>query len=474
MKTHTYTLFFRGIGIGISLVLVWFCSTCERPLASTAFKLEQETTLVQLPLDPFASLKTQPMHPAFQSKQITSQSFPPLSSATLDLEAYSDITLAELTGPGKITHLWFAVENHAHKWSQLVLRMYWDEEKRPSVEVPLGDFFGIGMGLQKEMNSTPLVVTSAGRSRHCYFPMPFNNHARITLENQGASKIKDIYFCIDVQKLQHLPARTPYFHAHYHQATPCTLGVAYPLCFISGMGYFVGVVLHVKNTQGKPWDEGIERFFINHAREPALEGIGLDHYFGQAQGFTVLQHPYFGCNFHEGNFKGARSCVYRFHLMDPIGFSKSLRVTFDHGNKNIRTDYYYSVAYWYQLEPHRPFPQLPPFSRRLVSPPTVKEQAVIDASDAAWYYYGNRQWKMAIMAFMRMKEFFPEEPFPLYNLACVFALDGQAEQALYYLEQAYNKGFTDSSYLEQDVDFRSIRAHPRYQQLLDKMEGAIP
>ena len=67
----------------------------------------------------------------------------------------------------------------------------------------------------------------------------------------------------------------------------------------------------------------------------------------------------------EKELAGGRSSVYRFHLDSPIPFKKNMKATIEHGHANHRSDNFYSVAYWYQAEPHMPFPPLPPMDERI-------------------------------------------------------------------------------------------------------------
>ena len=99
------------------------------------------------------------------------------------------LTVAELHGPGVITHIWCTIAHDAPFYSRLMtLRIYWDGEEHPSVECPLGDFFGIGHGVDQSFTSLPIRVTSDGRARNCYWPMPFRKSARITVTNESGQR----------------------------------------------------------------------------------------------------------------------------------------------------------------------------------------------------------------------------------------------------------------------------------------------
>ena len=299
------------------------------------------------------------------------------------------LTLLEESGPGVITHVWFTLaSDEPYHLKKLVLHMYWDGEATPSVETPLGDFFGLGLGDYYVFESTPLSVAPS-HALNCFFPMPFQKHARITVTNMGQQKVDAFYFNIDFQLLpQPLPPDTMYFHAQYRQASP-NRGVIsdwkdngdprvndlknlngqdnYVWLEAAGRGHFVGVTMSVLQNQDFWWGEGDDMFFVDGASQPTISGTGSEDYFlgaydfgGRPFSFATYGAPVVG-----EERAGGRSSAYRFHLDSPITFSKSLRATIEHGHANARSDNYFSVAYWYQTEPHAPFPALPPVEERV-------------------------------------------------------------------------------------------------------------
>ena len=291
-------------------------------------------------------------------------------------------------GPGAITHIWFAVADHeAMALKKVVLRMYWDNEQTPSVEAPIGDFFGLGLGECVVWQSEVLSVSPVC-GLNSFFPMPYAHHARVTVENQGKQPIWGLFFNIDYRK-DHvpLPEETLYFHAQYRQAQP-NRGLApdftnnqdlradgltnvdgrdnYVWMEARGKGQFVGVTMSVLQNQDSWWGEGDEMFFIDGDTLPTLQGTGAEDYFTGAGDFrTAFSFGLAGAPVVGAEVAGSRSSVYRFHLEAPIPFEESMRATIEHGNANARSDNYYSVAYWYQLEPHAPFPVLPPVDQRI-------------------------------------------------------------------------------------------------------------
>ncbi len=305
------------------------------------------------------------------------------------LPAGDTLTLLDDSGPGMITHIWITLtDDNPDNLKALVLRMYWDGETNPSVEAPLGDFFGLGLGEYFLYHSIPLAV-GPDRALNCFFTMPFNKSARITLTNESDHQVHAIFFNVDYQIYSHpLASNMLYFHAQYRQATP-TKGVTnqwksnddpvaddrknptgddnYVWMEARGRGQFVGVTMSVLQNQDDWWGEGDDMFFIDGSATPSINGTGSEDYFLGAFGFgqTAFSYDLFGAPVKGGQTAGSRSSVYRFHLDSPIPFTKSMRATIEHGHANVRSDNYFSVAYWYQTEPHMSFPALPPLRERL-------------------------------------------------------------------------------------------------------------
>ena len=285
--------------------------------------------------------------------------------------------LADLKGPGVITHFWNTIAHKATFYSRLLtLRIYWDDEVDPSVECPIGDFFGIGHGLDKPFVSLPIKVSSDGRGRNCYWPMPFRKSARVTVTNESDTRCDAFYYYLDWQKYRSLPSGTAYFHSMYRQEYPCVMGRNYLIADIEGHGHYVGTVQSVQNMSSGWYGEGDDFFFIDGETEPRLRGTGTEDYFCDGWGFRQHDGPYYGVPLWEGYEPGNRGSVYRFHIADPIPFKKSLRVEIEHkGSQEFpdktfsgfieRDDLMSSVAFWYQIEPHKTWPALPPGPERL-------------------------------------------------------------------------------------------------------------
>ncbi|HTV41295.1 MAG TPA: glycoside hydrolase family 172 protein [Candidatus Sulfotelmatobacter sp.] len=303
------------------------------------------------------------------------------------------LTLAELAGPGRIVHFWNTISDKELYYSRLLsLRIYWDGETNPSVQCPIGDFFGVGNGIDQAFDSLPVSVSSNGRGRNCYWPMPFKKAARITVTNDGKQPCENFYYQIDWQKLRSLPRQTAYFHAMYRQEYPCVMGRNYLIADIRGRGQYVGTVLSVCLASPKWFGEGNEYFFVDGENEPNLRGTGTEDYFCEGWGFYPGSQPFYGASYWEGdagNDVGNLGSFYRWHIPDPVSFRKSLRLEIEHRGGQIfpdgtktgfieRDDLFSSVAFWYQVEPHKSFPDLPPGPDRL----PLRDVVLITSSQA--------------------------------------------------------------------------------------------
>jgi hypothetical protein len=288
------------------------------------------------------------------------------------------ITLLDEKGPGEITHIWMTIaDGERYSLKKIVLRMYWDGESSPSVLTPVGDFFGLGLGEYVLYDSLPLQV-APDNALNCFFPMPFEKHARITITNEGSRPIDALYWNIDYRAYNHpLPPGTLYFHAEYRQAMPT---IAHPNAtknldgknnyvwlVARGRGQFVGVTMSVIENSDGWWGEGDDMFFVDGEKLPSINGTGTEDYFLGAWDFGdhSFSYPLYGAPVTGPELQGSRWSVYRFNLDSPITFTKSIRATIEHGTADDRGDSYFSVAYWYQTQPHLPLPALPPVNERI-------------------------------------------------------------------------------------------------------------
>ncbi len=286
------------------------------------------------------------------------------------------LVMADIEGPGVIRHIWNTVNSKEYGASRLLrVRMYWDGEEEPSVDCPLGDFFGMGHGVNANFESEIVRVSAEGLARNCYWAMPFKKSAKITVTNEGTKPAIAFYWYVDWAKLDSLPEDTPYFHAMYRQEYPCAQGSRYLIADIDGRGHYVGTLLNCRQHERGWMGEGDDFFFIDGEEEPSLKGTGTEDYFCDAWGFRESSGPYYGVNIYEGYEIQDRTSVYRWHLHDPVSFRKTMRLEMEHwgwwwkrdenGNytneidDGPRADDWSSVAFWYQLEPHKPYGEMP-------------------------------------------------------------------------------------------------------------------
>ena len=288
------------------------------------------------------------------------------------------LVLADLDGPGVLTHFWNTTMSlNPFLGRALVLRMYWDGSDRPSVEVPLGDFFGVGHGAHATFQSLPVGVSSHGRSRNCFWRMPFRKHAKITVTNEnGKLGPVPFYYYLDWEQVDELPEETVYFHARYRQQTPAASG-DHVILETEGRGHYVGTVYSAHQTKTGWFGEGDDRFYIDGEEVPSIQGTGTEDYFGDAWGFREFAGPFHGVTLYEGPMLGDRVSAYRWHVNDPVRFTKSLKMSIEHrgsvftdqgeqlSSSGEREDWISSVAFWYQTPVTTWKEELPPADQRV-------------------------------------------------------------------------------------------------------------
>ncbi len=339
----------------------------------------------------------------------------------LHVQPGDTVVLADLTGAGVINHIWCTMDcRQEHYLRRIVLRMRWDNEEDFSVNVPIGDFFGIGHARTANYASLPLQMSPAdGKAFNCFFPMPFAKRAQIELGNECDVEVL-FYYYVDYESHDAIAADQGRFHAQWRRENP-TEGISdegvsnpdwsfggtniggegnYVILEAKGQGHYVGCNLNIHNLRQRPglewpeevpwplrmedfqthgeaigrcfnwYGEGDDMIFVDGEKwPPSLHGTGTEDYFNTAWCPAVEYHaPYHGITLPGGENWSGKVSFYRFHIEDPICFQKSIRVTIEHGHANRRSDDLSSTAYWYQHEPHHPFPALPPVVARLPRP----------------------------------------------------------------------------------------------------------
>jgi hypothetical protein len=288
------------------------------------------------------------------------------------------------SGPGVITHIWFTISARSgDHLKELVLRGYWDGNAKPSVEVPIGDFFGLNLGAYQIYESQYLAC-SPGKSLNCYFAMPYRNSAKFTVTNEGTQEVGSFYSNIDYMTVPKLPDDAMYFHAQYRQR-PAVARVADPAVKLNpdgknnyvymetrGRGHLMGVTLGVLQNANGWWGEGDEMIFVDDESKPIIVGTGTEDYFlgswnfGGREGAVPFSHAMYGAPIIVNPERtGGRYCCYRWHGDNPVTFDRYLKHTIEHGHANDRSDSFFSAAYWYQATPYTEFPPLPPLAERI-------------------------------------------------------------------------------------------------------------
>jgi hypothetical protein len=317
-----------------------------------------------------------------RSKRVSSWDRSGANVDYVSIEPGETKTLAEVDGAGCVNKTYATVFSFDRLWlRKLVLRMFWDGEENPSVEVPFGDFYGVSNCIHRYFTSLCLAVYQGAYSivtmgYNSYFPMPFGDGMRIEVTNEGELPIPMFWYHIDYEEWNETDASLGRFHAQFRrenltQAVDQPAGLwtgqniggeeNYVILEAEGKGHYVGCLLNVDNVTGGWWGEGDDMIFIDGDEwPPSLHGTGTEEIFGGGacpnieyaglySGFHLISNP---------DWSG-KNGMYRFFLTDPIRFQESIRVTIEHGHNNNLSNDYSSVAYWYQREPHRPSAILP-------------------------------------------------------------------------------------------------------------------
>ena len=315
--------------------------------------------------------------------------------------------VASINGPAVINHFWCTMGNvkkgdksgacghEKYNARKVILRVYWDDEENPSIEVPIGDFFGMGHGITRNFTSAAVEMSALnGHGFNCWLPMPFKSSARFEIENNCINDLR-YYFYIDYEEVDKLPENSLYLHACWNRVFPSIgkdennyqshtewifgnkddLNIDgknnYVILDAMGSGQYVGCNLNIANCNtSNCWDwygEGDDMIFIDgEPWPPKLHGTGLEDYFNCAwsptETYTSLYHGVI-CD-DKSNFKGKHT-YYRYHIKDPIAFNESIKVTIETGHNNNRSDDYSSTAYFYQSEPHQEYPKMLEVAKRM-------------------------------------------------------------------------------------------------------------
>ena len=301
-------------------------------------------------------------------------------SPSVKIKSKTTFTVAEISGPGSIQHIWMTPTGN---WRYSILRFYWDDETEPSIEVPVGDFFGMGWNKYAHLNSLAVSV-NPGSAFNCYWPMPFRKKCKITMENISESDMV-LYYQVDYL-LTDVPADAAYFHAQFKRVNRLPYKQDYTIVDnIKGKGHYVGTYMAYEVHDNGWWGEGEIKFFMDGDQKyPTICGTGTEDYFCGSYDFdtkrkvvdglevtdyTEFSTAYVGLHQvikGDGHYNiMQRFGMYRWHIADPIRFDTDLKVTIQalgwrpDGRYMPLQDDIATVAYWYQSEPHATFPKLP-------------------------------------------------------------------------------------------------------------------
>jgi hypothetical protein len=300
-------------------------------------------------------------------------------SPSVVIKAKTTFTVAEIDGSGSIQHIWMTPTGN---WRYSILRFYWDDETTPSVEVPVGDFFGMGWGKYSPLVSLPVCV-NPGSAFNCYWPMPFRKKCKITMENIDDRDMV-LYYQVDYV-LTDIASDAAYFHAQFRRVNPLPYKENFVLVdSIHGKGQYVGTYIAYGSNKNGWWGEGEIKFYMDDDTDyPTICGTGTEDYFCgsydfdtqkknaagvEESGYTEFCTPYSGLHQvikGDGHYENAqRFGMYRWHITDPIRFEKNLKVTIQdlgwrHDGRYLPLqDDISSTVFWYQSEPHMSFPKL--------------------------------------------------------------------------------------------------------------------
>lgn len=284
-------------------------------------------------------------------------------SPCIALDAGETATLMDHDGPGVIRHIWVTLS--ADYYRNVIVRIYWDGQDEPSVECPIGDLFCCSWNARQKILAQPVNVNPDG-GMNMYFPMPFHEHVRITVENDAPSNLSHFFYTIDYT-LEPVEPDALYFHAQWRRTNPLPYKESY--CMIDGVegqGQYVGAFMAWQQNNDGWWGEGEIKMYIDGDEYPTICGTGTEDYFGGAWCFGEdYSAPYLGYQKVSGEGAGARMTMYRFHVLDPVFFKEDLRVTMQALGWRSKERYLplqddiASVVYWYQTLPHAPFPEPP-------------------------------------------------------------------------------------------------------------------
>jgi hypothetical protein len=275
------------------------------------------------------------------------------------------VQLCDIAGPGTLRHIWMTTQRTPETLRSLVLRIWWDGQEHPSIECPVGDFFGFAHG---KVTAYQSAVHSVGQSAgmNIWLPMPFAKRAKITFTNEG-TKAVPLYYQIDYTTGDRHADDVGRLHVLFRRENPTTLKKDFELLpQRTGKGRFIGSVMGIRALHASWWGEGEVKVYMDGDKEfPTYCGTGSEDYVGLSWGIQPTPFLYNGCSLAEKNFVS----MYRWHLPDPIAWQKECRITiqqiaYEKGLAETQDDWC-SATFWYEPVPSAPLPPMPDVKARL-------------------------------------------------------------------------------------------------------------
>lgn len=284
------------------------------------------------------------------------------------LHAGKTMLLCDIKGPGVIGHVWMTMHNQPQLLQGIVIRAYWDHQSHPSIEAPLGPFFGTMHGQLRAYQSAVHSINAAA-GLNCWMPMPFKKNARIELVNQSSTSTP-IYYQIDYTVGDKLPRELGFLHAVYRRENPTQLKKDFEILpKRRGKGRFLGCVLGVRALWPGWWGEGEFKVYLDGDKQfPTICGTGTEDYIGQSWTVQDAQFLYGGTSLIHDNL----CTMYRWHIKDPIYWKKDVRITMQQIGNNQhglseRQDDWSVCSFWYEPLPSQPLPPMPGYEARVAN-----------------------------------------------------------------------------------------------------------
>lgn len=299
-----------------------------------------------------------------------------VSDASVEFHEYvikpgEEKVLTELAGPGKVTYFYITDDSLFHRtdttgfaYPGLVLRVYWDRNEKPSINVPLWEFFGNFNRESIDYASLAMAVNHWNNS--CDLPMPFAKHARFSLFNDGDQVYaRAIAFGVSYERDPSLANEKSRLHASWSRSNP-TNGM-HNIVRIEGKGQYVGIIFQMHTDYPGWWGEGDTIFTVDQKK--FTHSPGTEDEFGSAwaawQIGKLYNQPFVG----NIQMETGKNRLYRWYIPDPVRFQRSLSVDLQnqravYGKQIDSSDDYTSVAFWYQEGAHAA-PELMPYADRI-------------------------------------------------------------------------------------------------------------